>query len=367
VRQLRIVVQKAGGALPLVISAAIVSAPACGESSSSDTAGMGGTSGRPTNVGGMAGQGGNAAGQGGIVIAVSGGTGGALLGGSSGSLGDGGGSGDRGEPACPAESVSCFEQVVSIPEPGVPAEPGQICAATLEPVTSNRAALVTFEERSGDRLLLGRIAIADELDGLVVGTPTLEVVDTSSSILAGLVFSNFEVADGGFTFQAAAHESLDQVTGGVSRVTLRATLAVKCDDDERTVHSATDVFFCDGPTLNWASSGDACCVCRVIAEMAPSPIVPGDVADDLPLARALRLRIVELARVQNTLILLAENDGGAGLDYEWLASVGSVERLAPDVVCWTLAQGQLDPLIQAAVSGPGAAAVASYAFNEHAA
>jgi hypothetical protein len=101
--------------------------------------------------------------------------------------------------------------------------------------------------------------------------------------------------------------------------------------------------------------------------MAPSPILPGSIEDELPLAQALRLRIVELARIANTVVLLAEHDGGSGLDYEWLASVGQVERLAPDVVAWTLAEGQPDPLIQAAVAGPSSVAVASFAFNERAA
>ena len=69
----------------------------------------------------------------------------------------------------------------------------------------------------------------------------------------------------------------------------------------------------------------------------------------------------------NHLVLLAENDGGEGLDYEWLASVGRIDRLAPDVIAWTLQEGDPDPFIQAAVSGPNAAAVASFAFNDRAA
>jgi hypothetical protein len=101
--------------------------------------------------------------------------------------------------------------------------------------------------------------------------------------------------------------------------------------------------------------------------MAPSPIVPDKQADDLPLARAMRLRIVELARISNSLVLLAENDGGEGLEYEWHVSAGRLEQLAPDVVVWTLEQGMPDPLIQTAVWGEHSAAVASFAFNEAAA
>jgi hypothetical protein len=98
--------------------------------------------------------------------------------------------------------------------------------------------------------------------------------------------------------------------------------------------------------------------------MAPSPIVPDKGADGLPLARALRLRIVELARVGSTVVLLAENDGGAGLDYEWHPSDGRIEQLAPDVVAWTVAEGMAAPFIQAAVWGADAAAVTSWAWNE---
>jgi hypothetical protein len=108
-------------------------------------------------------------------------------------------------------------------------------------------------------------------------------------------------------------------------------------------------------------------VCRIIAEMAPSPIVPEKTNDALPLAQVLRLRIVELARVSNVVVLLAENDGGDGLEYEWHASAGKVEHLAPDVVAWTLEEGLDAPSIHAAVWGADGAAVASFAFNVEAA
>ena len=101
--------------------------------------------------------------------------------------------------------------------------------------------------------------------------------------------------------------------------------------------------------------------------MAPSPIVPDKHDDELPLARALRLRVVELARISNKVVLLAENDGGAGLEYEWHPSVGTLERLSPDIVIWTLEEGMPSPFIQAAVYSEDAAAVATYSFNAEAA
>ena len=351
-RQLRIVVKTASGALPLVLAATVVSAEACGNSSE-HTNGLGGSADATANAGHTAGMMAGAGGQGGTGIIV-------LQGGSGGNT-----TGNAGEPPSDC-SAQCTSVQVELPEPGVPAEPGQICAATVEPIASNRAALITFEETRGQPMFNGHIAVAKELDGLVVGTPSLEVVDASNALLANMTFSGVTPVAGGFTFQAAIDEHFAVEYERYDRVTLRATLEIQCDDGTRLVHSANDVYFCfDSAGFSTASIGDSCCVCRVIAEMAPSPIVPGEVHDELPLAQALRLRIVELARIGNTLILLAENDGGDGLEYEWLASAGSIEKLAPDVVQWTLAAGQLDPLLQAAVSGPRAAAVASFAFNEH--
>ena len=134
------------------------------------------------------------------------------------------------------------------------------------------------------------------------------------------------------------------------------------------IHAAMDIHLCfsdhDFKTPEWVSAGDQCTVCRIIAEMAPSPIVPEKCADGLPLARALRLRLVELARISNAVVLLAENDGGPNLEYEWHASAGRVDELAPDVVLWTLEEGMAAPFIQAAVFGADAAAVVSWAFNE---
>jgi hypothetical protein len=155
---------------------------------------------------------------------------------------------------------------------------------------------------------------------------------------------------------------------GYSRVTVRTTFDVACAPDggaAKQVHAATDIHLCTDDTGGpaWVSSGDACVVCRIIAEMAPSPIVPDKAADGLPLARALRLRVVELARVANRVVLFAENDGGEGLDYEWHPSAGEVERLAPDVIVWTVAEGMAAPLMQVAVVGESAAAVATWAWN----
>src|SRR5439155_10591887 len=95
-----------------------------------------------------------------------------------------------------------------------------------------------------------------------------------------------------------------------ARMTVRTTLELRCTPDTvtRVVHAAMDVHLCvsdrDFTAPEWVSAGDQCTVCRIIAEMAPSPIIPDKRSDGLPLARALRLRVVELARVSNAVVLL---------------------------------------------------------------
>jgi hypothetical protein len=152
----------------------------------------------------------------------------------------------------------------------------------------------------------------------------------------------------------------------MTRITVRVSFEAACPDAPQVVHAVTDVHLCDLDDLpvQWVSSGSVCSVCRIIAEMAPSPIVPDARADDLPLARALRLRVVELARVAGTVVLLAENDGGPDVEYEWSASVGAIERLAPDVIALHATADMSNPFVQVAAFASDAAAVASWTFND---
>jgi hypothetical protein len=135
--------------------------------------------------------------------------------------------------------------------------------------------------------------------------------------------------------------------------------------DTRVVESFTFIHLCFGDMdLTWVSSGDTCKSCDIIAEMAPSPIVPDASADDLPLARVVRLRITVLARIGGALVLLAENDGGDGVSYAWRPSGGEISELAPDVIVWTPPRDPGPHLIQAAIEGDDGAAVASFTFQE---
>ena len=268
---------------------------------------------------------------------------------------------------CSSFALDSF--TVELPPEGTPADPGQICAATVDPVVSNRAARVTLEKLGapGDlQTARGFVEVDAALLDNVIATPTIQVIDATDPALSSLVVSNIQRQATGYSFDAVFAQPIYASSDGFSRLTVRVSFDLDCTPrPTRAVDAATDIHLCIGEgDLTWVSSGDQCVVCRVIAEMAPSPIVPDKTSDDLPLAQALRLRIVKLARIANTVVLLAENDGGDGMEYEWHASGGELTVLAPDVVAWTLADGMPDPFIQAAVSGPHAVAVATFAFNE---
>jgi hypothetical protein len=358
-RTLRLVVQTAKGTLPLVVAATITEV-GCGQTTDIDS--------RTLEEGGT-----GHSGSGGMLASASGGRAGASAGGTLGSGGgiiivDTGGTGAFGPGRC--------RFTVDLPPEGVPAKPGQICSATMVPVDSNRAATVQLSGSAG--MPTGSIAIAPELMGLVVGTPSVEVIDATDPSLLGLVFEAVTPSAQGFSFKTRWTRNVNLDVQAMMRITVRVSLEISCEatapaadaaQATQLVHAVTDIHLCggDGAPPEWVSSGSVCTVCRIIAEMAPSPIVPEKAADDLPLARVLRLRIVELARISNTIVLLAENDGGDGLEYEWHASTGTIERLAPDVIAWTLAEGMPAPQVQAAVFGADSAAVASFSFNDEAA
>jgi hypothetical protein len=266
----------------------------------------------------------------------------------------------------PAQSPMTY--IVSVPPPGVPADPGQICAVRLPPVTSNEAARITLTSYSpGSKTAFGSVSVPAGLASEIVGVPAIRVVSAPSGFET-LAVSNLRSTPGGFTFEAswpgAAYAPLEG-----ARMTLMATFTLACaDGGTQTVESSTELDLClDGTTLEWVSSGDACTVCEVIAEMAPSPIVPNTHGDDLPLGRVLRLRVVELARAGRTVVLLAENDGGEGTDYSWQVSGGRVEHLAPDIVLWTVPSndgvGDGVPSGQVAVWNEAGAAVESFVWS----
>lgn len=351
-RTLRLSWSRASGAVPLLIAAAVVPA-ACGGNVESNAGGAAGASGSTgtgaeNTTGTFTGTGGT----GGLVIVGGGGTGGT---GSSTDL-------------CSGSGQTEFTFTVPLPDPGVPAEPGQICAQNPPSVTSNTAARVTLTKYSQAlNLAMGFVAIAADMQATVVGTPAIEVVAAGASELMGMVVSDVQPAQGGFTFHAEWPQGLALPPEDWVNMTVKTTFTSQCGpgpDDTRTVEAITVVHLCfEGNDLTWVSSGDECKVCEIIAEMAPSPIVSDKRADDLPLARALRLRVRPVVKVGRSVVLMAENDGGPDVAYAWRATGGEVRSITPDVVVWTPPREAGPHLLQAAVTGEHTAGVASYTLE----
>jgi hypothetical protein len=352
-RKLEIVIARAPGAAPVLLAAALVGgAASCGGSSVSAPA--------DASAGGATGgSGGNGFG---------GGSGGLVFGGAGGTGGTGGTGGIGGSPFCP--SSSHFDtQIVTVPDPGVPADPGQICAVSTAPVVSNAAARVSLMKYSPAlELAQGTVTLDPNLAGGVAGSLAISVVASTPSALQAMQVDSIVQTPTGWTFHATWPAPLDLHPDGYTSITVRVQFLVNCDPSgnvNQLVSADTVIDLCLGDSdLDWVSSGDLCTVCHLVAEMAPSPIVPEPKPDTLPLARVLRLRLAELARVGDDVVLLAENDGGEALAYEWHPSSGSIEALAPDIVIWRSAAGTSPRFIQTAVVGDAGAAVASFSLDE---
>jgi hypothetical protein len=365
-RRLRIVWSASKGALPAIVMASVLPSESCGGKSETlgDVTGSGAVGGIPADAAGESGGSGGslAGGAGGVggVIDPSGGSGGEAGAGGSGALPNG----------CPS-STWIETEIVELPPEGVPADALQICSVSADPVESNRAARVTLTRYTPAlELAQGFVELAPALSGRVVGLPTISVLDASSSLLSSMQVSEITALPGGYSFHAEWPDSLQGlVPNGYARMTLKTSFDLACVDDggpERRVESLTHVHLCIGREegVEWASSGDTCMICRVIAEMAPSPIVPDKTADSLPLARAVRLRLVVVARIGQCLVLFAENDGGPGMSYEWRAAGGTLEELAPDVVLWRMDAESEGQFLQAAVYGDAGAAVATWSAEQ---
>jgi hypothetical protein len=351
-RRLRILVEWSRGKLPVLVASAVVPVASCSDddeqSKTTSQAGQGGltSDASPDTGGGAAGSGGSSGSMAGI-------------GGVGGVINPAGGTGGTGIGAC------SYTYTVDLPPPGIAAQPGQICAISTEPVASNRAARITLAKAGTDiTVAQGHIAVEPMLAAQVVGLPAVSVATASHPALANLQVSDVAAEPGGFTFRGTWPRPFDFNTNRGARMVLKVTFDIACDADARdlkTVDALTEVHLCvDGSDLEWVSSGDDCTICRIIAEMAPSPIVPEKGPDGLPLGQAIRLRLVELARIGDTVVLLAENDGGGELEYKWLAGSGELQKIAPDVVAWTVPNEAGPHHVQAAVFSKFGAAVASY-------
>ena len=352
-RNLRLSWSRASGAVPFLVAATVMPA-ACGGNiaTSSTSAGGGGAATNSTGTGATNTGGTGTGGAGGFVFTGGGGTGGT------------GGTADL----CSQGPVNEYTFTVALPEPGVPAEPGQICAQNPPSVASNTAARVTLTKYSQAlNLAMGLVSIAPDLQATVMGTPAIEVVSAGTNALLGMVVSDVQPVQGGFTFHAEWPQMLNLPPESWVNMTVKTTFTSQCGpgpNDVRTVEALTIIHLCfEGNELVWVSSGDECKVCEIIAEMAPSPIVPDKREDDLPLARALRLRVRPVVKIGRSVVLMAENDGGPDVEYAWRASGGEVQSIAPDVVVWTPPREAGPHLLQAAVTGEHTAGVASYTLE----
>ncbi len=256
---------------------------------------------------------------------------------------------------------------VDIPPPGVVADPGQICAVVQPPVTSNTSARVTLASYvSQNDTAKGKITVTPAVLAAMQGTPTISVVSASHPPLLALVATNVVKVATGFTFDASWPASIPHSIYGSITMTVKVSYAIACaDGGTQTVESTTRLDMCvDKGELTWVSSGDACTVCQIIAEMAPSPIPSANLGDDLPLGRVIRTRVIEVARAGRDVLLFAENDGGAETAYEWRVSGGRLQHLAADLVLWTMPpDAESDPFGQVAIWNDEGAVVENFFFG----
>jgi hypothetical protein len=215
---------------------------------------------------------------------------------------------------------------IPVPEAGVFPDLASVCAAST-PVQSNTAATITLSNWNGNALTAdGFIAITSDLLNALVGDPVITG--------GNMTVQQLTKTTNGYTFKASQLLS--------TSMTLKVTLQVACGDagldgGVQTVESTTDLALCIvGNADAWESSGSTCIQCCVVCEMAPTPITSDNTGDDLPLARALRLRVIELARAGNQVVLFAQNDAGEEAEYEWHVTGGTFEKIAADVIVWTL-------------------------------
>ncbi len=268
------------------------------------------------------------------------------------------------EPEPEPEPWTCPSYIVEIPPAGTPAEPGQLCAVP-SPVSSNVAARVTLSNFSPDpATATGFVSVPPDVEPTIVGLPTVTVQSADSGLAMAMSVTNMTKVTGGYQFDARWAEPLWGWERTLVQMTVQTSFAVSCSDGgTTTVEALTKLDLCkpDYDEFEWVSSGDACTICSVIAEMAPSPIVSDKTGDDLPLGMVLRLRVVEVARAGRHVLLFADNDAGSGAEYEWRVSEGSLEHIADDVVLWTLPEESSGtPFGQVAVWNEAGAAVENF-------
>ena len=230
----------------------------------------------------------------------------------------------------------------------------------------SRAARVTMRwAPSTDQASVGLVQVAPEIASLVIGLPFVEVTDKTPLAAPDPIIANLRKAEGGFAFDVSWSPTTPKKVckgGQEPSWTWRTTLRLRCGSLERTIESFTAVALCGFEGDSWASSGDACSECAMVCEMAPSPLVPAQGDDGLPLGAALNVVVSPVLRAGHAMVLLARHAAMDGLDYAWQVSAGTVEPLDRDLVLWRLPDSNTawPQLAQVAVTGADLAAVASF-------
>lgn len=265
-----------------------------------------------------------------------------------------------------------------LPPEGVPAEIQQLCMQpATELVRSGWAArmVVDADPRVATRAR-GVIEVAPELVGRVLDTPVLRV---DAQGFEGLMISSPTlIAQGRYEVQLSWQGTTIQAWDDWWHMDVTILFDVACAPGDagaapdagsgarRGVEVKNELYLCnESGRPRWISSGEACTTCAIIAEMAPSPIVPMPRASELPLEHVLRLNLRTIAVIGRDLLVYAEHDGGAdGAEYSWQPSAGDVQPLAKDVVLWRIPESCREPqLLQVVVESECAAAVASMRFQ----
>jgi hypothetical protein len=333
-RKLNIVARRGPGG-PVAVAITVATAAACGSNVVVD----GGATSSASSAGGMSAASSATGASGTISVSV-------------GATTSSGGAGP-----CPEGLADTF--VVEVPPEGVPADAGQICSVVMGPVESNQAARFTLvKDPQALHLAKGELTVDPSLLSDVVGLPTIEVVASPLAELQQMVATNVSPTSSGFSFDAE-WPPFQLEPSDATVMVLRATFDLACPPNQtQQVEAHTHVNLCDEPDdVAWVSSGDECTICGIIAEMAPSPIVPDRSSDAIALGQVIRLRLVIVARIGASLLLLAEHDGGADVDYEWQVSGGELVPVTRDIALWT---PPLGGVLQVAVTSEDGAAVASY-------
>jgi len=266
---------------------------------------------------------------------------------------------------CDGDNTPSMEFVVESPDPGVPADPDEICASDVEPVESNLAGRVTLDIDPDDfSRATGHIEVPLPVLGQVVGLPVIEVVESYPFGLQSFTVSEMALEADGFDFTIQFDDEPGWV--GEDFVVLRAALEIECsasdtDPDTREVHALTYIYFCDGyehPV--WISSGDLCTVCDAICEEVAFPLTPEQKPDDQPLAGALVVDLLAGTVEGRVVELRAEHGATVGRPtYRWRVSGGRVVDLGDGHARWVLPREAGPHLAQVAVEDRRAAAVAS--------